>query len=230
MSIRTSWVVSLGLTLSMASAASWAEVAGGWYFGVTGGQAEFDLNKAEIDEIVLDAFSIAGLPVIAGASTLDDSDTTFSLFGGYRFSPYFGVEIGFLDFGAAEYRASGVVDPIGPQLPVGVSMSQDVELSGFTATALGAVPIGNAFDVHGRLGVLFADTEVSATVSDASFSASESVSADSQDFFYGLGLGFQLGQNWAFSLDWQQFKDVGDDDETGEADVNRLSLGVIYKL
>lgn len=229
MSKRTSGAAALGLLLSMASATSWAEGTG-WYFGLTGGQAEADLSKAEIDDIVLDAFVVAGAPVSNGSSTLDDSDTSFSLFGGYRFSPYFAVEAGYVDFGTAEYRASGVIDPIGPQPSVAANMSQDVELSGFTAAALGSMPIGNAFDVHGRVGILFADTEVTVSASVPTLSASDSFSADSQDFFFGLGVGFELGQNWAFSLDWQQFKDVGDEDETGETDVNRLSLGVIYKL
>jgi OOP family OmpA-OmpF porin len=223
MSKRTGLAVGLGLALSLASAASWAE-GSGWYFGVTGGQAEAaDLSKAELDEIVVDAFSIAG--EVDGTSTLDDSDTSFSLFGGYRVSQYFAVEVGYVDFGTAKYRASGTVDPLGP-----ASYSADFEVAGFTATAVGAVPIGTMFDVHGRAGVLFADTEITETATISTFSASESYSADSQDFFYGLGVGLQVGQNWSFSLDWQQFKDVGDDDETGESDVNRLSLGVIYKL
>jgi hypothetical protein len=86
------------------------------------------------------------------------------------------------------------------------------------------------FDVHGRAGLLFADTEITESAAISTTSDSASYSASSEDFFYGLGVGLQVGQNWSFSLDWQQFKDVGDDEETGETDVNRLSLGVIYKL
>lgn len=225
---RTGLTVGLGLALSMASTASWAEGTSGWYFGVTGGQAEADLSKAELDEIVLDAFSSFG--TVDGDATLDDSDTSFSLFGGYRFSQYFAVEAGYVDFGTAEYRASGVLDPFGPQTPVDASYSADFEVSGFTATAIGAVPIGTLFDVHGRAGLLFADTEITETATIATTSDRESFSASSENLFYGVGVGLQLGQNWSFSLDWQQFKDVGDDDETGEVDVNSLSLGVIYRL
>lgn len=228
MSKRMGWAVGLGLALSMASAASWAE-GGGWYFGVTGGQAEADVNEAELDEIVLDGFSFVGT-VLDGDSTLDDSDTSFSLFGGYRFSQYFAVEAGYVDFGTAEYRASGVIDPFGPQAPVAATYSADFEVAGFTAAAIGAVPIGTMFDVHGRAGILFADTEITETAAISTTSESAGYSANSEDLFYGLGAGFHLGQNWSFSLDWQQFKQVGDDDETGETDVNRLSLGVIYKL
>jgi len=228
MSNRTGLVVGLGLALSLASAASWAE-GGGWYFGVTGGQAEADLNKVEFDDLAIFAFESNGADVLSGSSTLDDSDTSFSLFGGYRVSEYFAVEAGYVDFGTMKYRSTGVVDPMGLP-PASAAFSADVEAAGFTVAAIGSIPIGNSFDVHGRAGVLFADTEftVSAAMLDAS--ASDSVSENSQDFFYGIGVGLQVGPNWSFSLDWQQFKDVGDEDETGESDVNRLSLGVIYKL
>ena len=228
MSKRKGLAVGLGLMLSLASAASWAE-GGGWYFGVTGGQAEADLNKAELDDLTIFAFESNGADVLSGSSTLDDSDTSFSLVGGYRVSEYFALEAGYVDFGAMEYRSTGVVDPIGLP-PTAAAFSADVEVTGFTMAAIGSVPIGAAFDVHGRAGVLFADTEFTVGASMLGSSASDSFSADSQDLFYGLGVGLQLGQNWSFSLDWQQFKDVGDDDETGEADVNRLSLGVSYKL
>lgn len=229
MSKRMGWAVGLGLALSMASAASWAEGGAGWYFGVTGGQAEADLNKAEFDDIAVFAFESNGATVLSGSSSLEDSDTSFSLFGGYRISEYFAVEAGYVDFGTAEYRSSGVVDPIGlPPSPATYGI--DFEVAGFTAAAIGAVPLGQSFDLHWRLGVLFADTEISQRASVSSSAASDSFSADSQDLFYGLGAAFHLGQNWSFSLDWQQFKDVGDEDETGETDVNRLSLGVIYKL
>lgn len=228
MSKRTGMAVGLGLALSLASAASWAE-GGGWYFGVTGGQAEADLNKAELDDFVLQGFSFAGT-VLDGSSTLDDGDTSFSLFGGYRVSQYFAVEAGYVDFGTAKYRASGVIDPFGPQTSVPATYSADFEVAGFTATAVGSVPIGTMFDVHGRAGILFADTEITETATISTTSGGESYSANSEEFFYGLGVGLQVGPNWSLSLDWQQFKDVGDEDETGEADLNRLSLGVIYKL
>jgi OmpA-OmpF porin, OOP family len=226
---RQATLATIGLALSMVSAASCAEDTG-WYFGVTGGQAEADLSRETIDNDVLGAFAANGAIVTSGSSTLDDSDMSFSLFGGYRVSPNFALEAGYVDFGTAEYRGSGVVDPIGAQPPFAATVAQDLELTGFTAAAVGTVPLGSAFDLHARLGVLFAKTDVSVAVSRASLTASDSVSADSQDVFYGLGAGLQVGPNWSFSLDWQQFKDVGDEDETGETDVNRLSLGVTYRL
>ncbi len=225
MSRQTKLAVAMGLALSMASAASWADEVGGWYFGVTGGQAKGDVSKADFDEEVLSAFDLMGAPVFSGTSSLDDSDTSFSLFGGYRISEYFSVEAGYVDLGTEKYRASGLIAPSVP-----ATFSAEFESKGFTAAAIGAVPIGHSFDVHGRAGIYFADSEVSGRATIGSSVGTSSLSANSQDFFYGLGVGMQVGQNWSFSLDWQQFKDVGDEDKTGETDVDRLSLGVTYRL
>lgn len=222
--------VAMGLALATCATTTWAAEGGGFYFGVTGGQAEVDLSQDELDAVVIDSFDFAGAPVVSGTSSLEDSDTSLSLFGGYRFSQYVAVEVGYVDFGTAEYRSTGTVDPIGPVGVQPATYSADFEVKGFTAAAIGVLPINQMFDVHARLGVLFADTEITQTASISGARASDSFSANSQDFFYGLGAGLHLGPHWSFSLDWQQFKDVGDDEETGEADIDSLSLGVIFRL
>lgn len=227
--------VALGLALAAAAATASADGASGWYFGVSGGEAKADLSKDELDEVALDIFS-TGAAVLSGSSELEDSDNSFSLFGGYRFSPYFALEAGYIDLGTAEYRATGRIDPFGSLPALNAFYSADFEVTGFTAAAMGSVPLGQMFDAHARLGVLFSDTEISETLgasvpgSTATTSDGLTTSANSQDLFYGLGVGLRLGERWAFSLDWQQFKDVGDEDETGESDIDRLSLGVVFKL
>jgi hypothetical protein len=227
---RTMAGLAMGLALTTASSMAMAEEQAGWYFGVTGGQAQADLNQDELDEIVEDAFFSAGAPVLSGSSTLEDSDTSWSLFGGYRFSQYFGLEASYVDFGTAEYRASGTVNPPGPVGSAPASYAIDFEVTGFTVAAIGAIPLGQMFDLHARLGMLFADTEISERGTIGSVAASDSFSADSRDLHYGVGAGWHLGERWSLSLDWQLFKDVGDDEETGEADIDRVSLGVMFRL
>ncbi len=221
--------VAMSMALAAVSTTALGEQAG-WYFGVTGGQAQADLSQAEFDAIVDDAFFLAGAPVISGSSTLEDSDNSWSLAAGYRFSPYFAVEANFIDFGTMEYRAAGTVNPPGPATSAPASYSADFEVAGFSVAAIGSVPLGQMFELHARAGALFAETEFSQVATIAGATGFDNLSADSQDLFYGLGAGLHVGENWSFSLDWQQFKDVGDEDESGETDVDRVSLGVIFRL
>lgn len=89
---------SIGLSIAVAVAMPVsAEVRQGWYFGASPGQAEYDIDKGELDTLVLDVFDELGAPISGGSSDLDDKDTTWSIFGGYRFSPYLAVEAGYVD-------------------------------------------------------------------------------------------------------------------------------------
>lgn len=218
--------VALGVALISASSMAAAESTG-WYFGANLGQAQADFNKTAYDNQVADEFFFRGYPVISATSSLDDSDTSWSVFGGYSFSPHFALEVGYVDLGAGKYRASGTVNPPGftPSMPA--SFSGDSEVSGFTAAAVGTLPIGQMFEVHARAGMLAADVDASET---SSIFGSSRYSSDSRDFLIGLGAGLHFGQQWSISLDWQQFKDVGDEDVVIETDIDRISLGVTYRL
>jgi OmpA-OmpF porin, OOP family len=221
--------IGLGLCGATVSVASADEMMG-WYFGASGGQSQVDLSKDELDGLVVESFNDAGLIVVSGSSSLDDSDTAFSVFGGYRLSQYFAVEAGYQDLGAAAYRSSGTLALPGFPGTVPATLNIDFESSGFTLAGVGAIPMGDAFDLHGRLGILFADTEITESGATTGFSDSETFSASSQEVFYGVGAGFHFGGNWSISFDYQLFKDVGDEEETGEEDLDVLSLAVSYRL
>lgn len=226
---RTIGAVALGLGLAMAvSMPAAAETAQGWYFGVSPGQSQYDINKGELDAVVLDAFAGQGLPVASGSSSLEDSDMAWSIFGGYRFSPYLAVEAGYSDLGTAEYRSSGTIDVLGVQVPANFDI--DFETNGFTVAGIGTAPLGDMFDVHARLGMFFADSEVGLSSTVADVSVGDSLSASSQELFYGVGAAMDFGANWSLSLDWQQYKDVGEEDETDETDVNSITLALIFRL
>lgn len=224
---RFSIGLSIAVTVAMPTS---AEVQQGWYFGVSPGQAEYDIDKGELDTLVLDVFDELGAPISGGSSDLDDEDTTWSISGGYRFSPYLAVEAGYVDLGTAEYRASGTVQPIfgGASLPA--TFNADFESKGITLAGVASAPLGEMFDVHARLGMLFADSEVTLRSTVGAGGAGDSISANSKDLFYGVGAAWHLGENWSVSLDWQQYKDVGKEDETDETDINSITLGISYRL
>lgn len=226
---RKRMVSALALGIGMAGPAA-AEVQQGWYFGVSPGQATYDISKEELDEIVVDAFFANGAPVLTGTSSLEDSDTAWSILGGYRFNPFIAIEAGYIDLGAAEYRSSGTVNPPGPVLSAPATANIDFESAGFTLAGVGSLPLGDMFDLHSRIGIYFADTEISVGLTMDSVGARETLSGSSQDVFYGIGAGLHVGTNWSFSLDWQRYADVGDEDKTGEGDIDTLSLSLMYRL
>ena len=77
---------------------------------------------------------------------LDDEDTAFSAFGGYQFTPYFGLEAGFADFGE--------IEPLGS---AGPKLEGD---SGYLV-AVGTVPFTDSFSAYAKAGVNVWDVEAS---------------------------------------------------------------------
>ena len=100
-----------------------------WYFGVGVGGGH--LNRSASD--------LTGL----NNATLDDKDTTYTIRGGWRFSPFGAIEVGYYDFG--RYNFTGTL--VGNAVPVdGSAKAQSVGIS-----LVGIIPI-NTVDIYGRIG------------------------------------------------------------------------------
>jgi OmpA-OmpF porin, OOP family len=224
-----------GVCAATALPAVAAETKAGFYLGLSAGESSFDIEKSELDDVVLDAFFSQGIPVTSGSSKFEDSDTALSLFAGYRFNPYIAVEAGYIDLGAAEYRSTGTVNPPGPIVSAPIAVDIDVESKGFTLGALGSLPLGEVVDLHGHLGFLFATTDLSVTARSTSTSASTE-ELDSIGGFYGVGVGVNLGAHWSLSLDWTRYDNVGDENDDDDVstqagfDIDALSFSAMFRF
>ena len=77
-----SFITSIAIVMGLGSAPVFAQ---SWYIG--GGIGRGNLNMSGQD--------LTGL----SNASVDDTDTTYTLRGGYRFNPYFAVELGYYDLG-----------------------------------------------------------------------------------------------------------------------------------
>lgn len=229
-------VMVCGACLATVQPALSDEIQPGFYLGLGAGESSFDIEGAELDGVVLNALFSQGLLVTSGSSSFEDSDTTLAVFAGYHFNPYIAVEAGYLDLGAAEYRSTGIVNPPGPVLSAPAAVNVDVESTGFTLAGLGSLPLGNVVNLHGRLGLFFAQTDLSVAVRVASTSGSDTETLDSIGAFFGVGAGFNFGEHWSLSVDWTRYDNVGDEDEdddvTTEAgfDIDALSVSAAFRF
>jgi OOP family OmpA-OmpF porin len=229
-------VMACGLGLASTQHAVSAEVQPGFYVGIGAGESSFDIKKSDFDAAVLSGLRSGGLIVTSNASSFEDSDTTLALFAGYHFNQYIAVEAGYIDLGAAEYRSTVIVNPPGPVVSLPVAASIDVESTGFTLAGLGSLPVGNFFELHGRLGLFFAQTDLSLTANVASTSDGDTETFDSIGGFYGVGAGFNFGEHWSLSLDWTRYDNVGDEDEDDDVsteagfDIDALSISAMFRF
>ena len=204
----------------------------GFYIGADFANANYDVDAGTFDYLLSDlgdAVEEEGLALINPDSELDDSDSSYGLFVGYRFMPYFAVEGGYIDLGTAGYKATG--DVTDGEVTVPVSISGDISSSGFQLSALGIWPIGESFEAYGRAGFYFGDADIDLNTSVNGETVPELSGSEKEgetEFLWGIGGAWNFSDAWAVRAEWTQIMDVGDEELTGEYNVDRLSIGVTW--
>jgi OmpA-OmpF porin, OOP family len=216
----------LGLLICgiLSAAPSVAEQRPGAYVGASGGSSRYALSQDDFYRFD----NALGLPRISAYTPpgIEDDDTGFSLFGGYRFSRNLAVEIAYVDLGKAELNATGRLLPLQPGFLLTVTNSIEIDTSGVSAAVVGSLPLGETFDIHGRLGLLFARTKYD--LSTTFVVAPPANSKSSQPALFGAGAAAHLGAHWSVGLDWTRFTSVGAND--AEFDVDLLSASAAYRF
>ncbi len=156
---HTNRLLLLAAMLSLAPAAALAD--SGLYIGGAIGGATVEANFGDT--------GIPGFPT----GEFDEDDTAFKVFAGYNFDlPVinFGLEAGYVDFGAPELDTN--------QGPI------ELDPTGINLWGIAGVDAG-LFDLYAKVGYILWDVEV--TAFDDNFTD------DGSDLGYGLGLSFGLG-------------------------------------
>jgi OOP family OmpA-OmpF porin len=212
--------------LLFAAAAHAKPPKSGFYMGATAGQLKYSEDLDDADGLVFDAFSNVGLRVRAVTSESDDTDSTFAVFAGYRFLPYLAAEFGYVDLGELTYNADVLL--LGSNVPGSVDIA--FSSKGPLGSALGIWPINDSWDVYARAGIFISDTRLKVDVSLLNASDTETESKTSVDSMIGLGTAVHLGNHFSLRLEYQRFGAVGDEDTTGESNVDLVNAGFLVRF
>ncbi|WP_296446761.1 outer membrane beta-barrel protein [Rhodoferax sp. UBA5149] len=104
----------------------------------------------------------------------DSRDTAYSLYAGNYFNNNFGLEFGYTDFGRVN-RAGGSTRADG----IGMSL-------------VGKLPLGDAFNLLGRIGTIYGRTNVASQAGSGIVAGDES----------GFGLSLGVGAEYMFNPQW----------------------------
>jgi OOP family OmpA-OmpF porin len=203
-SIKTNWLKADALLLlaglCVASAAH-ADEDKGAYIGA-------GIGQASAGDYCSDS---AGLAV----SSCDDSDSSFKVFGGYRFTRNFAVEAAYVDLGT--FHANGSFG--------GLPFDINTELTGVTVQAVGIAPLGDKFSLMGRVGAIFWDLSTSGTVAGFPGSTSD----NGVDIALGAGAQYKFTPNFGIRADLDYYPDLGNSD-TGEDNVTAVTVGIVFSF
>ena len=200
--------------VSVLAVATSSAFAGDWYaVGALGqtkvdDQAERDVNSDLID------LGVTGL-----SSSFDDKDTGYKLQMGYSFTPNWAVEGGYIDLGKFQYSAAVTG-------PTAGSAVAEVKVAGLNVAAVASYPMSDQFEIFGKLGIINAKVEASATASGGGVTLSENISETKVKGYWGVGAAYNFNKQLGLHLAWERFNKLGDDEKTGESDVDLVSLGL----
>ena len=195
-----------------------------------------DTDNDKINDVLYE-FALAG---IGGDSSLDDSVSAWGVQVGYRFGKYFATEVGYANLGEASYRLPINVQVTATDL-VGGGSALDVfpaeratvfTSAGPTISAIGILPLGQHFELQARGGIYLADTRQTARIRDVEFAenvAHRRVDASQTELLAGIGGIWNINENFSLRVEYQKFFDVGDDEKTGESDIDVINLSVLFK-
>lgn len=198
------------LTLSAALGIASAHAADtGFYVGGSVGQSKIsDWDGSAFDA----AFASAGA---TSTTSTDDTDTGWKLFAGYRFMKYLAVEAAYTDFGEA--TAHSVITA-----PSAGTVDVTAEVTSWTISALGILPLGDNFSLFARAGANFWDADLSAT-GTGSGSTAVSTSDDGTDWVWGVGAAYSFTPNLGVRAEWERYDLDG-------SDIELLSVGLSWNF
>lgn len=242
-------IVATAMALLASSAALAADR--GFYFGLFGGTAKYDFDMPEIPVLALPpggVFNSPGVPSVDPNPSFpfdpfpdgpiavavrpllwypsgDEKDTAWGALVGYRIARYAAAELSYVDLGTLEANDPVILsfNPV-----VSDTLHRELQTRGPSASVLGILPVSDNWDLYLRAGVLFADLEVS-------FGTVGSIPGSSTTYgndvaLWGGGVQFNWGEHWSARLDFQRFVEVGAEGHEGDADIDLISLGALYRL
>lgn len=134
---------------------------------------------------------IANIEIDESDLNFEDDDFGWKIYAGYRFMPYFAVEGGYADLGEPD-------DDV-----LGVRVRAEVEI--WSLYAVGILPFSDTWEGFGKVGIAAWDADLNAS----GLGASEG--EDGEDLALGLGVNWNLNEQWLLRTEWEYF-DIDDAD------------------
>jgi len=215
MSSKTPILAAAALAALLAAAPAAAQNSG-WYIGGGPGFTQADFERGDFTSLA------------TGSYSADDDAVAPRVFGGYRVAPNWAVEFGFTAFGRYKHRFQ----------TGNTAAVYEYDASALTAALAAHLPLGGGLSLNGRAGVAF--TAANLKLSTDNGTATPRLCSDAwwysdctsteTNLFWGVGMQFDINPRWGIRLDYDDYGTVGDQFESGRADMEQVSINVLFNF
>jgi len=198
------------VVLAVVAVRSAAAEDSGFYADVDLGQAKYPYSTAvDLHGVNLSSSRVPIKSTFWGATV------------GYRFTPYFGSEVGYINLSKSSVWVS---DGSGT-----ARGEASFAAKGPTLALVGAVQVGN-LEAFLRLGYLIARASLSVAGFDGATKLNAAVTVNSPAPFGGVGFRFAVSESWHLKLEFDRYDRIGNPAVTGVANINVTTLGVGWRF
>lgn len=199
--------------------------AADWYVGANVGQASLDAQSGEIEaEFLLDD------DFVATGTTIDDTDTGWKAYLGYRFLPILAIEAAYADLGEASFLTTIESAPPPNNALTPFDILGTATADGFQASALLELPLVGPFALLVKAGVFRWEAEFTEQIIDTG--AIRIARTDAKvDALYGAGLQLDISDLLSARLEWELLENVGEGigGKSGK-DIDYYSAGIVVRF
>lgn len=180
-----------------------------WYIGGSVGQAQFSDTYVEAQAL--------GYSTTQHLSLQEDDSMAVSIYGGYQFNPYFGLEASLAGIDAlnGSYASIGDMSYLALQPKI-------------------SYPVTDNFSVYAKAGIAYFNAEVKVSNQFAGASSYSTFSESDVSGILGLGVDYAVTDNVTIRASWDYLRpeldliDNGLAKVTVDSDINIFSLGLSY--
>ena len=207
MKILNLFVVTLCGTLGVGNVFS--QNTDHFYGGIGVGQ-----GRAKVDDARINA-ELTNAGATSTTLTHDQNDTAYKVFGGYQFSPYFGLEGGYFKLGKFSFKSNS--------FPTS-TLDGQINLEGINLDLIGYVPLNDHLSLLARFGI-------DNTRARDRFSSTGSILVNNshpeytdRNFNAGLGFSYKFNPNISLRGEFERYKINDAIGNLGDINVATLSL------
>lgn len=162
------------------------------------------------------SFDTESVQIISGPNfTADEKDSSWKIFGGYRFDENLSVEFAYVDLGEATVVA----------VNGGLTDTYRAAVTGLGLSGIGSLPVGNNFSLFGRFGLILWDSDLQVCFEGIGCgSGTES----GTDLAFGFGAKLDLARNLGLRAEYTMY-DI-DKLEAGTGDFTVLSISAVLNF
>lgn len=234
---RTTRILIAAATLASILTVPAHAAEAGFYFGASAGHAEENPKSIGIN-VSLGLFPTQIQHLDATRVEVDDSSVAWGALVGYRVNRYVAAEVEYMDSGTAHISEHYDLTPLIPSLPgiprgtpiiiapVELTKTYSSRIRGPALSVLGTVPVGKAWDLFLRGGVLFADRKIEVSQSNGLGNNT----FGSTVWLAGAGVDWSFVSRWAARAEYQRTGKLDGNSLIGQTDLERVSLSVRFRL